>query len=140
MSQDIPPSFFNNPTLFEGTYLEFLGFKVAEWNQGYAILEMPVRSDHKNTAGHLHGGVIASLLDVAGALSGSYGETNNFLAVTVNLNCNYMAPHKAAEVLVKSELVSATNSLFFAQGSLLDPVNNRVCAIASGTYKKKLRK
>ncbi|MFQ6005198.1 MAG: hotdog fold thioesterase, partial [Woeseia sp.] len=66
-------SFLANPTQYEGTYLEFLGFKLATWKEGFARLEMPVRPDHRNTVGFLHGGVIASLLDIAGAVAGSHG-------------------------------------------------------------------
>ena len=67
MNDKVPKSFLDNPTLYEGTYLEFLGFRLTAWKEGFARLEMPVRTEHRNTVGYLHGGVIASLLDIAGA-------------------------------------------------------------------------
>jgi len=140
MSDELPKSFLDNPTLYEGTYLEFLGFRLTTLKKGFAHLEMPVRNEHRNTVGYLHGGVIASLLDIAGAVCGSYGISDDFVSVTINLNCNFMSPHRADVVIAEAELVRETNSLFFAQAKLFDPENNRLCATATGTYKKQKRK
>ena len=139
MSDERPSSILDNPTLYEGTYLEFLGFRLVDWRTGYAKLEMPVRDEHRNTVGYLHGGVISSLLDIAGAVAGSYGDARESVSITVNLNVNFMAPHQAATVVAEGELVRTTSSLFFAQARLLDPTNNLLCATATGTYKKKPR-
>ncbi len=139
MNDSAIQSILDNPTLYEGTYLEFLGFRLTEWKQGFARLEMPVRPEHRNTVGFLHGGVIASLLDIAGAVSGSFGTSEKFVSVTVNLNCNYLSPLRAESVIVEGELVRANKSLFFAQARLLDPEQKRLCATATGTYKKQER-
>ena len=139
MSDDTPSSIMDNPTLYEGTYLEFLGFRLIDWRDGYAKLEMPVRGEHRNTVGFLHGGVISSLLDIAGAVAGSHGDAKESVSITVNLNVNFMAPHQAKTVVAEGELVRTTSSLFFAEARLLDPENSRLCATATGTYKKKPR-
>jgi uncharacterized protein (TIGR00369 family) len=139
VSDERPSSILDNPTVYEGTYLEFLGFRLVDWRTGYAKLEMPVRDEHRNTVGYLHGGVISSLLDIAGAVAGSYGDARESVSITVNLNVNFMAPHQAATVVAEGELVRTTSSLFFAQARLLDPSNNLLCATATGTYKKKPR-
>ena len=139
MDSESPKSFLDNPTLYEGTYLEFLGFKLTTWKDGFARLEMPVRQDHRNTVGYLHGGVISSLLDIAGAVAGSHGISSEFVSVTVNLNTHFMAPHQGESVIAEGELIRATNTLFFAQAKLLDPDNSRLCAMATGTYKRQQR-
>lgn len=139
MTDETTGSILDNPSLYEGTYLEFLGFKLIAWKQGYTKIEMPVRPEHRNTVGYLHGGVIASLLDIAGAVAGSYGVSKDFVSVTINLNCNYMAPHTAKTLIVEGELIRATTSLFFAQAKLFDPDNNRLCATSTGTYKRQPR-
>ena len=139
MTDQKPSSMLDNPTLYEGTYLEFLGFNLVDWKEGYARIEMPVRGEHRNTVGYLHGGVISSLLDLAGAVAGSYGDAKESVSITVNLNVNFMAPHQADVAVAESELIRMTSSLFFAQAKLVDPANNRLCATATGTYKKKPR-
>jgi uncharacterized protein (TIGR00369 family) len=140
MSENAPESFLDNPTLYQGTYLEFLGFRLTSWKEGFARLEMPVRSDHRNTVGYLHGGIISSLLDIAGAVSGSHGISNEIVSVTVNLNTNFMAPHKGTIAVAEAELIRSTKSLFFAQSKLIDADSNRLCAIATGTFKRQPRK
>jgi len=139
MSEQRPSSILDNPTLYKGTYLEFLGFKLIDWKKGYSRLEMPVRAEHRNTVRYLHGGVISSLLDIAGAVAGSYGDAKESVSITVNLNVNFMAPHQADVAVAEGELIRTSSSLFFAQAKLIDPANNRLCATATGTYKKKQR-
>lgn len=132
-------TFLANPTHYEGTYLEFLGFRLATWKEGFARLEMPVRPDHRNTVGFLHGGVIASLLDIAGAVAGSHGIADEIVSITINQNCTYMAPHRGDTVIAEGELIRTTTSLFFTQSKLIDPDNDLLCATATGTYKPKPR-
>ena len=139
MSEETLETFLDNPTLYKGTYLEFLGFRLTSWKEGFARLEMPVRSDHRNTVDYLHGGIISSLLDIAGAVSGSHGISTEMVSVTVNLNTNFMAPHKGAIAVAEAELIRSTRSLFFAQSKLIDADSNRLCAIATGTYKRQPR-
>lgn len=139
MTDDKPKSFLDNPTLYEGTYLEFLGFRLTSWKEGFARVEMTPRQEHRNSVGYLHGGVVASLLDIAGAVSGSYGISGEFVSVTINLNCTFMAPHQAETVVAEGELVRTTNTLFFATAKLFDPENKRLCATATGTYKQQKR-
>ena len=140
MTDQQPASFLDNKTLYEGTYLEFLGFRLTSWKEGFARIEMPVRPEHRNTVGYLHGGVISSLLDIAGAVSGSYGISNELVSVTVNLTTQFMAPHQGGLVVAEGELVRETNTLFFAQSRLFDAESNRLCAMATGTFKRQERK
>jgi len=139
VNDHLAKNFLDNPTLYEGTYLAFLDFRLTEWKEGFARLEMPVRPEHRNTVGYLHGGVIASLLDIAGAVCGSFGVSDQYVSVTINLNCNYMSPHRAETVVAEGELIRVTKSLFFAQAKLYDPEHNRLCATATGTYKRQQR-
>lgn len=139
MGDDVDHEHHDVHGLFEGTYLEFLGFRLTAWREGFVRLEMPVRHDHQNTIGYLHGGVIASLLDVAGAFAGSYGRSQDFVSVTINMNTSYMSPAKAERIIAEGELVRRTRSLFFTQAKVIDPVNKRLCAAAMGTYKPQAR-
>jgi uncharacterized protein (TIGR00369 family) len=135
----MPSSILDNPDLYEGTYLEFLGFQLVAWREGYTKIHMPVRPEHRNTVGYLHGGVISSLLDIAGAVAGSYGNARETVSVTVNLNCSFMSPHTAEIAVAEGELIRSSGTLFFAEARLFDPESKRLCATATGTYKKKPR-
>jgi uncharacterized protein (TIGR00369 family) len=140
LPDDLIENILENPTLYEGTYLQFLGFRLTTWKEGFARLEMPVRKDHRNTVGYLHGGVVSSLLDIAGAVAGSHGVSKELVSVTVNLNTNFMSPHTGAIAIAEGELIRSTKTLFFAQSKLIDADSNRLCAIATGTFKRQSRK
>jgi uncharacterized protein (TIGR00369 family) len=140
LPDDLIENILENPTLYEGTYLQFLGFRLTTWKEGFARLEMPVRKDHRNTVGYLHGGVVSSLLDIAGAVAGSHGVSKELVSVTVNLNTNFMSPHTGAIAIAEGELIRSTKTLFIAQSKLIDADSNRLCAIATGTFKRQPRK
>jgi len=72
-------------------------------------------------------------------VSGSFGVAEEFVSITINLNCNYMSPHRAETVIAEGELIRSTRSLFFAQAKLIDPEFKRLCATATGTYKRQER-
>lgn len=125
--------------LFKGSYLEFLGFRPTEWKEGFVRLDMPVKPIHQNTLGYAHGGVIAGLLDVAGALSGNFGRTDDMVSVTININTNYLSPVRGSRIVAEGELVRRTRSMFFAQMRLYDADNKRLAATAMATYKPRRR-
>jgi acyl-coenzyme A thioesterase PaaI-like protein len=50
-----------------------------------------------------------------------------------------MSPHTATMAVAEGELVRITKSMFFCQAKLLDPENKRLCATATGTYKRQAR-
>ena len=139
LDKDLPKSFLDSPTLYKGTYIEFLGFYLTAWKEGFVRMEMPVRAEHRNTIGYLHGGIISSLLDIAGAVSGSFGLSNEMVSVTINLNTNFMSPHQGKIAVAEGELIRSTKTLFFAQSKLFDADNNRLCAIATGSFKRQQR-
>ncbi len=139
MTKESSPESHDVEGLFAGTYLEFLGFRLIDWQDGFVRLDMTIRPEHRNTVGYLHGGVIASLLDISGALAGSYGKSQDSVSVTVNMTTNYLSPLRGETVIVEAELVRSTKSLFFTQSKLLDPQKSRLCATATGTYKPRAR-
>jgi len=139
MDGDVSNGEHNVDDLFAGTYLEFLGFRLIDWREGFVRMDMQIRPDHRNTVGYLHGGVIASLLDISGALAGSYGRSKESVSVTINMSTNYLSPLQGDSVTAEAELVRSTRSLFFTQSRILDPENKRLCATAMGTYKSRAR-
>ena len=57
---------------FNHGFPALLGFEFLEWREGRAVLGMQVTDRHLNLAGLIHGGVLATLLDVAGACAGTF--------------------------------------------------------------------
>jgi uncharacterized protein (TIGR00369 family) len=76
----------------DSPYFRHLGMVIADLGMGEALVEIHSRDNHRQIYGHVHGGVIASLVDTAifwcffAELDESAGIT------TVDLKVNYLAP------------------------------------------------
>jgi uncharacterized protein (TIGR00369 family) len=85
---------------------ELLGLEIVEIGEKHAVLSMPVRPAAFNTTGNLHGGAIATLIDVAAgtaAARGSGFEPGRQSLVTADLHVRYLGrPH--------GDMVPAPNS------------------------------
>ncbi len=88
---------FNSHTL-----IEKMGFSLLEVGQGRSVVECRVLKDWKNSQGILHGGVIASLIDVtiAAALKSLAGMRSRFS--TVELKVNYLEPVDCERVFAEA--------------------------------------
>jgi acyl-CoA thioesterase len=78
-------------------YANALGIKVLEIGEGYAKASLTVGENMLNFHGVAHGGLIASLADVAFAAASNSRDRK---AVALALNISYRRPVKAGETLV----------------------------------------
>lgn len=118
----------------EGTFLEFLGLRHVDWSEGFARLELDVHRRHANTVGLLHGGVILSVLDVGGAMACLYGRRDEYVAITVNQNTSFIAPHRSGRAIVEASLIGGGSRLCFTETRVLDAESDTLCATALGTF------
>jgi len=78
-------------------YANTLGIEVLEIREGYAKASLTVGENMLNFHGVAHGGLIASLADVAFAAA---SNSRNRKAVALALNISFRRPVKAGETLV----------------------------------------
>lgn len=77
----------------DGTFNDWLGLTVEEYGDGKAILSVTCEEFKQNPGGVLHGGVTATLIDVAGGMAiGSTFEDQESAMATTNLDVNYLRP------------------------------------------------
>ena len=114
------------------------GIKILDWQEGLASLQVDLTHDHLNPLGLVHGGLCASMLDVALAMSGSYRPAPEGLypGLTLSLTTHYIAPLQLEDgfALVKAQRTGGGKSVFFAEGEVLAP-DGRLIASASGVFK-----
>ena len=115
----------------------FLGLKVLEWREGFAVIGYDVEHDHRNRSGILHGGVALMLLDEVGGLCGAWpsapGEARR-RSVTVNLQSSFTGQVDGGHVTATGRIVSQGRRLFFCQSELRGP-NGGLVAFASSTHR-----
>ena len=114
------------------------GIIILDWQDSLASLKVDLTHDHLNPLGLVHGGLYASMLDVALAMSGSYQPAPKglFPGLTLSLTMQYIAPLQLEDVfaLAKARRTGGGKSVFFAEGEVLSP-HGKVIASASGVFK-----
>ena len=110
-----------------------LGLRVARvWKDGLTM-EIEVRDELKNALGTLHGGVTATLVDVATgmALVGHYGGQRRM--TTVNLNVNYLRPVTDGLVRARARFIKLGRTLAVI-GCEVKDTHGHLIATALVTY------
>lgn len=122
-----------------------LGLRMGEIHQDHVTMSFDMKPDLIGNVfyGILHGGVISSVLDMAGgvavmiaAVQKRQGKTLEELAAvlgkssTVNLHIDYIRPGKGEYFTAKSSVIHAGNKISFARMEL---INHESTLIANGT-------
>ena len=108
---------------------EHLGLRFVETDDGAIIIEMPVAAPAFNGSGNLHGGAIATLVDVAAGSCA--GRASGFdplreSLVTADLHVRYLGRPKGDPVRAEAHLVRSGRMLIVVEVRVLDPLDNLV--------------
>jgi len=104
----------------ESPFLEMLGLVIEEWRDGYVRIGLPVRPDHLNRSGVVHGGLLATLLDNAGGFCGLYCAVpgNRRYSVTLSLTSNFLGQASGGVLTAVGHRVSAGRNVYFARSEI----------------------
>jgi uncharacterized protein (TIGR00369 family) len=107
-----------------------LGLRFAEpagLDPGTVIVEMPVDTPAFNGSGNLHGGAIATLVDVAaGSCAGraSSFDPRHQSLVTADLHVRYLGRPKRGPVRAEARVMRSGRMLIVIEVRVLDPLDN----------------
>ena len=112
---------------------QYLGIRVANQHRDGITIECRVRKELLNFAGVLHGGVTATLADVAvgQALAKRLGRFG--ASTTAELKINYLRPIAGRKVTARSHLLRIGKTLCIARVDVFDDQKN-LAAVALVTY------
>jgi uncharacterized protein (TIGR00369 family) len=125
-----------------------LGLQLDALEENHVIMSFPMKNDLIGNflQGILHGGVISSVLDMAGGMlvmasairkhpDGDMEEITNILGrcSTIDLQVSYMRPGKGDRFIAKASLLKSGNKIAFTRMELQNQ-NEVVIATGSGTY------
>ncbi len=98
------------------------GCRIVSWEDGCAVLELDIEPRHLNRGGTVHGGVLATLIDVTGALAGLYTglADRQRKAVTLSLNISYTGQVSSGTLRAHGKVQSAGRSVFFSRTEVFD--------------------
>ncbi|MBI1858189.1 MAG: PaaI family thioesterase [Candidatus Melainabacteria bacterium] len=96
-----------------------LGLKVVKRKKGYCKIRLDVKPKYLNRGGIVHGGVLATLCDVALAGAVATAMREGQWCVTVQLQIEYMNPAFLGEPLFGyGKLIRAGRTLAFVEGGI----------------------
>ena len=102
--------------LVDAPYGRFVGMTLASAEPGRVQLRLDARHDTTNRGGSLHGGVTASLLDVAGmAAARSVASDPTAAAATVDLAIHYLDPARGEPVVIEGAVTRRGRDIVFVE-------------------------
>ncbi len=117
------------------SYHSFLDYEVIESGDGFVRLEMTGFDCHRNRGDYIHGGVLMSLMDIAGIMAGVRASGDRKPAVTVNLSCNFLSTAMGKTVHAEGKVVRKGRSMFFCDCRVVDAESGKIFSTAQGVYK-----
>jgi uncharacterized protein (TIGR00369 family) len=113
--------------------LAALGIEFVAAADGGAVIALPFRTEIENKKGNVHGGVLATLADIAMGQAVRSARDGLFSVATVSLSINYLAPGKG-DLTATGKCTKFGASLCFAESEIID-ADGQVVATATGVFK-----
>lgn len=120
------------PSGFQG----LLGYRLAAWDDGHAVLELDVGPQHLNRAGVLHGGVLTTLLDTVMGFAGTWCPYPGRRRTTVTLSLSTAFTGQASSGTVRATARKAAGGtrIYTCTGEVAGP-DGTVLALGQGTFR-----
>jgi uncharacterized protein (TIGR00369 family) len=113
-----------------------LGYRLVEWAENHAVVELNVEQHHRNRAGILHGGVLTTLMDTASGYSVCYCpvQGNVRKTLTLSLTTNFLGMAKEGLVRVVARKQGGGRKIVFTEAIAYN-ADGDVIGTATGTFK-----
>ena len=106
----------NNP------FQQFVGIEVIKLGGGKSVLQLELKDHHFNLYGIPHGGVHATLLDIAMGTAASFPDSSGkeVDSVTLNLSVDYIAPPSSRILVAKGKVTKKGKSIAYCTAEIFD--------------------
>ena len=106
----------NNP------FQHFVGIEVLKLGEGKSVLQLELKEHHFNLYGIPHGGVHATLLDIAMGTAASFPDSSGkeVDSVTLNLSVDYIAPPSSRILVAKGKVTKKGKSIAYCTAEIFD--------------------
>lgn len=114
-------------------FQEHLGIVTVEAGDGRTLLRMPFRPELGNRKGDVHGGVLATLVDLAISQAIRSGRTDIAGLSTINMTINYLDT-ASGDLLARGRATKVGGSVGFGEASV-ETSDGRVVVSASAAFR-----
>jgi uncharacterized protein (TIGR00369 family) len=118
--------------MIHSTFIASLGIVAERWEEGGVRLRLPFEPRLTNDGAVHHGGVVATLMDTAGASSVWAGHDfeKGTRAATVSMTVNFTGAARGSDLIADAVCVKRGRELAFAEIRVTDPAGK---SVATGT-------
>ena len=113
-----------------------LGFRLVEWREDFARMELTIEPQHLNRSGFVHGGVLATLIDATGGFCGVYTPEagRKRRCVTLTMTTSYLGQTKAGIISCTARRRGGGKTVFMMTAEV-HAEDGTLLAIGEGTYR-----
>ncbi|MFX0122732.1 MAG: PaaI family thioesterase [Candidatus Hodarchaeota archaeon] len=97
-----------------------MGIKLNEFRYGEAFLELEVKDKHIQLHGVAHGGVLAAMIDAAGALAAVTQIEGPNSATTIEMKINYLSSAKKGKILAHGRCIKLGKTIGVSEATITD--------------------
>lgn len=117
-------------------FMRLLGAEIADLGPGYCEVHLPFRQDLTQQHGYFHGGVVATLADVASGYAAFTALEAGGTNVTVEFKLNLLAPAQGAKLVARGTVVRAGRALTVCGSDVFGEEDQvrKLCATALATF------
>ena len=112
----------NVKKLRSNPFQNYVGIKVLQLGGGNSVLQLELEDHHFNLYGIPHGGVHATLLDIAMGTAASFPDESGreVDSVTLNLSVDYIAPPKSKILIARGKVTKKGKSIAYCTAEIFD--------------------
>ena len=117
-------------------FMKHIDCRLVTIEPGYIVADMLLRKFHEQQSGFIHGGVIATIADVATGFAAFTLVHKHQQPVTVEIKTSFLEPAIGTNMKAKGYVVRQGRSLYFCEATIECIDNNgseKICARASAT-------
>jgi uncharacterized protein (TIGR00369 family) len=117
-------------------FQDLLGYRLVEWREDEAVLELTVDPRHLNRAGVVHGGVLTTLIDTACGFAATFcpHEGRVRRVVTLSLNTAFTGQARHGVIRAHGRKRAGGSRIVFCSAEVLDE-HGALLAMGEGTFR-----
>ena len=116
------------------SFPEVMGTELSSTEEGRAVVSLQAEEWHLNASGTVHGGVVATLIDVAMAEALNTMTEEDEQPFTIEVKVNYMEPAQQGTLTATAQVRKGSKRATIVEAEVVQEDSDGVVALASGTY------
>ena len=116
------------------SFPEVMGTELSSTEEGRAVVSLQAEEWHLNASGTVHGGVVATLIDVAMAEALNTMTEEDEQPFTIEVKVNYMEPVQQGTLNATAQVRKGSKRATIVEAEVVHEDSDEVVALASGTY------